>query len=82
MRTVWNPAIAIGVLLATTAVVHAQNSTATSNGTSSGAINKLEDFKSTGAKTIPLLPQDPQKAADIAKSPTLNSSATSHSSDE
>ena len=62
MEASWTPVIAAGALLIATVVAHAQTPAANSS-----AINKLEDFKSTGAPRLALVPQDPQQAADIEK---------------
>ncbi|MCW6507784.1 PQQ-dependent sugar dehydrogenase [Lichenifustis flavocetrariae] len=69
MRDTFKMAVAAGALLAATQLAHAQNADpATAPGAAGpGAMDKLEDFKSTGAKSIPTIPQDPAKAADIEK---------------
>jgi glucose/arabinose dehydrogenase len=71
MKSIWLAATAAGALLAATNAF-AQTATdtpATAPAADSNAaiMNKLEDFKSTGAKAIPMIPQDPAKAADIEK---------------
>jgi glucose/arabinose dehydrogenase len=71
MKSIWLAATAAGALLAAT---HAYAQTATdapaaapAADTNTAVMNKLEDFKSTGAKSIPVIPQDPARAADIEK---------------
>jgi len=67
MKTSWKPAILAGTLLAVTIAAHAQDANTSGTGAASGSMNKLEDMKSTGSKPLVLVPQDPQKAAEIAK---------------
>ena len=62
MKTVWLAATAVGVF-AVAANAFAQ-APAPAEG---GAMSKMQDFKSTGAKSIPMVAQDPAKAADIEK---------------
>ena len=71
MKKAFKPAIAVGALLAATGAVHTQTAVAQTaapaGSTNPAALGKLEDFKSTGAKRLALIPQDPQRAADIEK---------------
>ncbi len=70
MKASWTSAVAIGALLAATGLAHAQSEGAPSEapaGTSPSTFDKMQDFKSTGAKSIPVITQDPAKAADIKK---------------
>ena len=66
MKSAWKPAIATGVLLTAAVAAHAQTAS-TGPAANPDPINKLEDFKSTGAKPLVMIPQDPQKAAEIQK---------------
>ena len=64
MKSLWLAATAMGCVLAATSVF-AQ--TAAPTGANSATMNKMEDFKSTGSKAIPVVTQDPAKSADIEK---------------
>ena len=62
MKSLWLAASAVCGLMTAT---HADAQTAPSAGPA--ALNKMQDFKSTGMKSIPVVAQDPAKAADIEK---------------
>ncbi|WP_131113949.1 PQQ-dependent sugar dehydrogenase [Lichenihabitans psoromatis] len=72
MKSIWLAATAAGALLAAT-TAYAQSAdpstpaAPTSNGADSAGMKKLEDFHSTGAKTIPVVPQGGPKADAIKK---------------
>jgi glucose/arabinose dehydrogenase len=66
MRFACTITAAAAVLLVASPALHAQN--AEQPAPADNRMDKLADFKSTGAmNAIPLIPQDPQKAADIEK---------------
>ncbi len=64
MRSLWLTASAVGALLAAS---QAGAQTAAPGNAGDASMNKMQDFKSTGAKSIPVVAQDPAKAADIEK---------------
>jgi glucose/arabinose dehydrogenase len=64
MKSLWLAATAVcGLVPATYALAQ----TAPSSSPNPAALNKMQDFKSTGMKSIPVIAQDPAKAADIEK---------------
>ncbi len=68
MKITWKVAsAAAGMVLAAGGVVQAQDAASPAVGNTPSAMNKLEEFHSTGAKRIPLIPQDPEQAAAIEK---------------
>jgi len=64
MFTVFRTAVAAATLVVAGVSASAQTPPAASN---ADTMNKLEDFKSTGAKPLVPIPQDPQKTADLEK---------------
>ena len=68
MKITWKVAAAVaGVALAAGSAARAQDAAAGATGSTPNAMNKLEDFHSTGAKRLALVPQDADHAADIEK---------------
>jgi glucose/arabinose dehydrogenase len=74
MKTTLSATAALCALLTASTLAHAQNADGPKTtepapaASDNGNMDKLEDFKSTGAmKSIPLIAQDPQKAAEIQK---------------
>ena len=74
MKTTLTATAALCALLTASTLARAQNADRPKSPAPAPAasetsnMNKLEDFKSTGAmNSIPLIPQDPQKAAEIEK---------------
>ena len=72
MKTILTVTTALCALLTASMLAHAQNAegpkTAAPAASDAGNMGKLQDFKSTGAmKSIPVIAQDPQKAAEIEK---------------
>jgi glucose/arabinose dehydrogenase len=66
MKSLWLAASAVcGLVTAPQAFAQTAPS-----GPNSAALTKLQDFKSTGAKSIPVIAQDPVKAAEIEKTLT------------
>ncbi len=64
MKSFWLTASAVGALFAAS---QAAAQTAAPSNAGDASMNKMQDFKSTGAKSIPVVAQDPAKAADIEK---------------
>ncbi|WP_158809183.1 sorbosone dehydrogenase family protein [Beijerinckia sp. L45] len=67
MKSVWLTATAVCALTTSAALAQTASPAPSPPPAASATFNKMQDFKSTGMKSIPMVAQDPAKAADIEK---------------